>query len=60
MKERNTYRDQFHAQERKVLELTKQLPEENGLNDYLRTKRKHPWEFLFLFLVLDLFLIVMP
>ena len=45
MKEQDTYRDQFHAQERKVLELTKQLHEERGLNDYLGTKRKHPWEF---------------
>ena len=42
MKERDTYRDQFHAQERKVLELTKQIHEEKGLNDYLVTKRKLP------------------
>ena len=44
MRERDTYTDQFHAHERKVLELTKQLHEERGLNDYLDTKRKHPWE----------------
>ena len=44
-KERDTYRDQFYVQERKVLELTKQLHEEKGLNVYLGTKRKHPWEF---------------
>ena len=58
MKERDTYRDQFHAQERKVLDLTKKLHEERGLNDYLGTKRKHPWEVLISFL--DLFLIVTP
>ena len=45
MKERDTSREQFHAQERKVLELTKQLHEEKGLNDYLGAKRKHPWDF---------------
>ena len=44
-KERDTYRDQFYAREGKVLELTKQLHEERGLNAYLGTKRKHPWEF---------------
>ena len=44
MKERDTYRDQFHAQERKVLELTKQLHEERSLNVYLGMKRKHPWD----------------
>ena len=38
MKEWDSYRDQFHAQERKVLELTKQLHEERGLNDYLGKK----------------------
>ena len=43
-KERDTYRDQFYAQEKKVLELTKQLYEERSLNVYLGTKRKHPWE----------------
>ena len=44
-KERDTYRDQFYAQERKVLELTKQLQEERRLNVYLGTKRKRPWDF---------------
>ena len=58
-KERDTYRDQFYAHERNVLELIKQLHEERGLIVYLSTKRKHPWEFRF-FLVLDLFLIVTP
>ena len=58
-KEQDTYMDQFYAQDRKVLELTKQLHEERGLNAYLGTKRKHPCKFLF-FLVLDLFLIVTP
>ena len=42
--ERNTYRDHFYAHERKVLELKKQLHEERGLNVYLGTKRKRPWE----------------
>ena len=60
MKERDTYSDQFHDQERKILELTKQMHEEKGLNDYLGAKRKHPWDFWFFFLVLDLFLIVTP
>ena len=44
-KEWDTYRDQFYAQEGKVLELTKKLHEERGLNVYLGTKRKHPWDF---------------
>ena len=43
-KERDTYRDQFYAQEKKVLELIKHLHEERSLNVYLYTKRKHPWE----------------
>ena len=42
-KERDTYRDQFYAQEKKFLELTEQLHEERSLNVYLGTKRKHPW-----------------
>ena len=43
-KERDTCRDHFYAHERKVLELTKQLHEERGLNVYLDTKRKRPGE----------------
>ena len=43
--EQNAYRDQFHDQERKVLKLTRQLQEERVLNDYISTKRKHPWDF---------------
>ena len=43
-KERDTYRDHLYAHERKVLELTKQLHEERGLNVYLGTKRKRPRE----------------
>ena len=43
--ERDTYREQFHEQERKVLKLTRQLQEERVLNDYISTKRKHPWDF---------------
>ena len=42
MEERDTYKDQFHAQERKVLELTRKLHEERGLDDHPDTKRKHP------------------
>ena len=53
--ERDTYREQFHDQERKVLKLTRQLQEERVLNDYISTKRKRPWDFDFYFLVLDLF-----
>ena len=43
-KERDTYRDQFYAHERKFLELTKKLHVERSLNDYLGAKRKRPWE----------------
>ena len=47
--ERDTYREQFHDQERKVLKLTRQLEEERVLNDYISTKRKRPWDFWFVF-----------
>ena len=43
-KERDTFRDHFYVNEKKVLELTKQLQEEKSLNVYLCTKRKLPWE----------------
>ena len=43
-KERDTFRDHFYVNEKKVLELTKQLYEEKSLNVYLGTKRKRPWE----------------
>ena len=53
--EMDNYWEKYHEQERKILKLTEQLHEEKGLNDYLRTKRKHPWDFGFCFSSLDLF-----
>ena len=41
----DTYREQFHDQERKVLKLTRKLEEERAINDYISTKRKRPWDF---------------
>ena len=43
--ERDTYREQFHEQERKVLKRTRQLEEERVLNDYISIKRKRPRDF---------------
>ena len=42
--ERDTFEAQFYASEKKVLELTKQLQEEQSLNAYIDTKRKRQWE----------------
>ena len=42
--ERDTFETQFYASEKKVLELTKQLHEEQNFNAYVNTKRKRPWE----------------
>ena len=42
--ERDTFRSQLYTSEKKVLELTKQLHNEESLNVYLGTKRKRPWE----------------
>ena len=42
--ERDTFETQFYASEKKVLELTKQLHEEQSLNAYVNTKRRRPWE----------------
>ena len=42
--ERDTFKAQFYASEKKVLELTRQLHEERGLNAYIAPKRMHPWE----------------
>ena len=42
--ERDTFKAQFYASEKKVLELTKKLHEEQNLNAYISTKRKRPWE----------------
>ena len=38
--ERDTYREQYHEQERKILKLTRQLEEERVISDYINTKRK--------------------
>ena len=40
----DTFESKFYATEKKVLELTKQLHEEQNLNAYINTKRKRPWE----------------
>ncbi|XP_058777176.1 uncharacterized protein LOC131651534 [Vicia villosa] len=42
--ERDTFEAQFCAKERKVLELTKQLQDEQSINTFLGAKRKRPWE----------------
>ena len=42
--ERDTFEAQFHASEKKVLELTKKLHKEQSLNAYIDTKRKRLWE----------------
>ena len=42
--ERDTFETQFYASEKKVLELTKRLHEEQSINAYVGTKRRRPWE----------------
>ena len=42
--ERDTFKAQCYANEKKVLKLTKLLHEERNINAYLGTKRKRPWE----------------
>ncbi|CAI8613946.1 unnamed protein product [Vicia faba] len=42
--ERDTYREKYHEQERKILKLTRQLENEKVLNDYVSTGGKRPWE----------------
>ena len=42
--ERDTFETKFYASEKKVLELTKRLHEEQSLNAYVNTKRKRTWE----------------
>ena len=39
--ERDTFEAQFYASEKRVLELTKQLQEEQSVNAYLAPKRMH-------------------
>ena len=43
--ERDTYREKYHEQERKILKLTRQLENERTINDYVSTKGKRPWDF---------------
>ena len=42
--ERDTYREKYHEQERKIQKLTRQLENKQILNDYVRTDKKIPWE----------------
>ncbi|XP_058757560.1 uncharacterized protein LOC131630838 [Vicia villosa] len=42
--ERDTFEAQFRAKEKKVLELTKQLQDEQSINTFLGAKRQRPWE----------------
>ena len=43
--ERDTYREKYHEQERKILKLTRKLENERTINDYVSTKGKRPWNF---------------
>ena len=40
--ERDTYREKYHEQEQKIVKLTRQLENEQILNDYVSTKGKRP------------------
>ena len=42
--ERDTFETQFYTSEKKVLELTRQLHEEQSLNAYIAPKRMRSWE----------------
>ena len=42
--ERDTYREKYHEQERKILKLTRKLENEQILNDYVSTNGKRQWE----------------
>ena len=42
--ERDTFEAQFHASEKKVLELTMLLHEERNINAYIAPKRMRSWE----------------
>ena len=42
--ERDAFETQCYASEKRVLELTKLLHEEQCINTYVNTKRKRPWE----------------
>ncbi|CAI8599706.1 unnamed protein product [Vicia faba] len=43
--ERNTIREKYYEQERKILKLTRQLEEVRTINEYISTKGKRPWDF---------------
>ena len=43
--ERDTYREKYHEQERKILKLSRKLENERTINDYVSTKWKRPWDF---------------
>ena len=40
--ERDTYREKYHEQEQKIQKLTRQLENEQIINDYVSTKGKQP------------------
>src|SRR3954462_3917488 len=42
--ERDTFEAQFRDKEKKVLELTRLLQAEQGINNFIGSKRKRPWE----------------
>ena len=54
----DTFETQFYASEKKVLELTIQLHEEQNLNAYIAPKRMRLWEAWFLFFLGSLFCII--
>ena len=43
--ERDTYREKYHEQERKILKFTRQLENEWTITDYVSMKGKRPWDF---------------
>jgi len=42
--ERDTFEAQFRDKEKKVIELTRLLQAEQGINNFIGSKRKRPWE----------------
>ena len=42
--ERDTFKTQFYASKKKVLDLTKLLHEDKSINSYIAPKRMCPWE----------------
>ena len=43
--ERDTYREKYQEQERKILKLTRQVENERTINDYVSMNGKRPWDF---------------